>query len=138
MPRFLPLLILALTVGLTSAHAQSSSAAEARVIGTWSGTYGGDASGKFTMVFSRDAAKKLTGTVEVVPETGTGYTATFKSVAVDGNTVNWAYDEPDNDNLEIQLQATVDGDSLAGGAWKTVNLGTHNVLASGTFTGARR
>lgn len=130
-------LVLALTLGLTSIHAQSSSSSEARVIGKWSGTYAGDATGTFTMVFSRDAAKKLTGTVEVVPETGPGYTATFKSVAVDGKTVKWAYDEPDNASMEIQLEATVDGTSMTAGTWKTVDSGAKSVVASGTFTGSK-
>ena len=137
MSRLLSILVLALTVGLTSIHAQGSSSAEARLVGAWAGTYAGDGSGKYTMTFSRDAAKKISGTVEASPDAGSGYTATFKSIVVDGATVKMAYDEPDNSAMEIQLEANVDGDSMTG-SWKSVDTGAKSVVASGTFTGSKR
>jgi hypothetical protein len=132
MSRRLSLIVLALTVGLTSLHAQTSSSAEARLIGTWSGTYAGDASGKDTMVFSRDAAKKLIGKVDVQADAG-NYSATFKSIVVNGATITLAYDEPDNAAMEVQLEATVNGDSMSG-TWKTIDTSAKSVVASGTFT----
>jgi hypothetical protein len=135
MPRLLSLLVLALSVGLNSTHAQSSSG-DARMIGTWSGTYAGDGSGKYTMVFSRDAATKITGTVEVLADAG-GYKATLKSIGVDGTTVKMAYDEPDNSAIEVQLEATLDGNSMTG-TWKSVDTGAKSVVASGTFTGSKQ
>src|SRR6185369_15557951 len=108
MSRFVSLLAIVLTVGLSPLHAQSASSGD--VVGTWSGTYSGDASGKYTMVFSRDAAGKLAGTVEATADAGNGYTPTFKSIVVDGKTVKMAYDDPESATVEVQLEATVDGD----------------------------
>jgi hypothetical protein len=136
MRRLLSMLVLVLTVGLNSVHAQSSSSADDRLIGTWSGTYAGDGTGKFTMAFSRDAAKRITGTVDASPDSGSGYTATFKSIVVDGASVKMAYDEPDNSAMEIQLEATLDGDSMTG-TWKSLDTGAKSVVASGTFTGSK-
>jgi len=135
MSRFVSLLAIVLTVGLGVLHGQSSSSGD--VVGTWSGTYSGDASGKYTMVFSRDAARKIGGTVEATADAGNGYTATFKSVVVDGTTVKMAYDDPENATNEVQLEATVDGNSM-NGTWKSVDTGAKSVVASGTFTGSRR
>jgi hypothetical protein len=136
MPRMLTLAALVLTFGVNFSHAQSSSSADDRVIGTWSGTYAGDGSGKFTMVFSRDAAKKITCTVEVQAEAG-GYTATFKSIVVDGASVRMAYDDPDNSAVEVQVDATLNGNSLTG-TWKSVDTGAKSVVASGTLTGSKQ
>jgi len=135
MSRFVSLLALVLTVSLSPLHAQSASSGD--VVGTWSGTYSGDASGKYTMVFSRDAARKIGGTVEATADAGNGYTATFKSVVVDSKTVKMAYDDPESATVEVQLEATVDGNSMTG-IWKSVNTAAKSVVASGTFTGSKR
>jgi hypothetical protein len=137
MPRLLTILLLALTVAVSSTHARSASSDDDRWIGTWSGTYGGDGTGKYTMVLSRGADKKIGGTVETMPDGGSGYTATFKSVVVDGASVKMAYDDPGNSGIEVQLEATVDGGSLTG-TWKSVDTGAKTVVASGTFTGSKR
>lgn len=137
MPRFLSLLVLGVTLSLSAAHAQSSSSAGDRLIGTWSGTYSGEASGKFTMVFALDAAKKIGGTVQATADAGNGYTATFKSVIVDGTSVKMAYDDPESAGAEVQLEATLDGATMTG-TWKSIDTGAKSVIASGTFTGAKR
>src|SRR5437762_14230903 len=112
MSRFVSLLAIVLTVGLSAFHAQSSSSGD--VVGTWSGTYSGDASGKYTMVFSKDAAGKIGGTVEATADAGNGYTARFKSIVVDGKTIKMAYDDPENAAMEVQLAGTVDGNAMTG------------------------
>jgi hypothetical protein len=135
MSRFVSLLAIVLTVGLNPLRAQSSSSVN--VVGTWSGTYSGDASGKDTMVFSRDAAGKIGGTVEAKADAGNGYTATFKSVVVDGTTIRMAYDDPENSVMEVQLEATIDGGSMTG-TWKSIDTGAGSVVAKGKFTGSKR
>jgi hypothetical protein len=131
------LLLLALTVGVSSVSARSSSSDADRFIGTWSGTYAGDGTGTFTMVLSKDADNKLGGTVETTADGAGSYKATFKSVVVDGESVKMAYDEPSNSGIEVQLSATVDGGSLKG-IWNSVDTGAKTVVASGTFTGSKR
>jgi len=135
MSRFILPLAIVLTVGLSAPYAQSSSSGD--VAGTWSGTYSGDGSGKYTMVLSRDAAGKIGGTVEATADAGNSYTATFKSVVVAGKTVKMAYDDPENATNEVQLEATMDGNSMTG-TWKSVDTVAKSVVATGTFTGAKR
>jgi hypothetical protein len=89
------------------------------------------------MVFSRDAAGKFGGTVEATADAGNSYTATFKSVVVDGKTVKMAYDDPENATAEVQLEVTVDASSMTG-TWKSVDTAAKSVVASGTLTGSKR
>ena len=137
MSRFVSLLVLALAAASGSIHAQTASSNGDGLIGTWTGTYSGDASGKYTMVFSRDAAKQIAGTVEAMADAGNGYKAAFKSVVLDGKTIKMAYDDPENATMEVQLEGTVDGNSMTG-TWKSVDTGAKSVVASGTFTGSER
>ena len=94
--------------------APSSQTAEDNVIGAWSGTWDGASTGKYTMSIARDDAKNLGGTIQTVPDEGGGYTATFKSVVVDGETVTISYDSPAGDATKIQLVATTDGANIKG------------------------
>ena len=117
--------------------APSSQTAEDNVIGAWSGTWDGASTGKYTMSIARDDAKKLGGTIQTVPDEGGGYTATFKSVVVDGATVTISYDSPAGDATEIQLVATIDGATIKG-SWKAMDPASNTVSASGNFIGSRK
>ena len=116
---------------------QTSETAEDKVTGTWTGTWDGASTGKYTMSIARDDAKKLGGTIQTVPDEGGGYTATFKSVAVDGDTVTISYDSPAGDAAEIQLVATTDGVNIKG-SWKAVDPSSNTVSASGNFIGSKK
>ena len=136
MSRLVSLLSCALVLALSPLYAQGSTSGADHLVGTWAGAYSGDGNGKYTMVLSRDADKKITGTVEVSPDGGNGYSATFKSVVVDGAVVKMAYDDPNNSAMEIQLETKLDGDSMTG-TWKSVDTGAKTVVASGTLTGSK-
>jgi hypothetical protein len=116
---------------------RSSQTAEDKVIGAWSGTWDGASTGKYTMSIARDDTKNLGGTIQTVPDDGGGYTATFKSVVVDGETVTISYDSPVGDATEIQLVATTDGANIKG-SWKAVDSSSKTVSASGNFIGSRK
>jgi hypothetical protein len=135
MRRLLPLILLALVVSFVGPHAQSGTTAEDRVIGTWSGSYTGDGSGKYTMTIARDAAKKLGGSLTNTNENGESFTATFATVVVDGPKLTISYPTPGGEAGEVQLEATIDKTALTG-AWKVVD-GAKNVTQSGTFTGTK-
>ena len=115
----------------------SSKAAEDKLIGTWTGTWDGASTGKYTMSIARDDAKKLGGTIQTVPDEGGGYTATFKSVVIDGDTVTISYDSPAGDATEIELEATTDGANIKG-SWKALDPSSKTVSASGNFVGSKK
>ena len=131
--------ILAVAVAIISAaalpQAQRARASKDAIVGSWAGTYDGDGTGKFTMSISRDAAKQLGGTLQAMPDDGGSFTATFKSIVVDGSKVAMAYDSP-GDGGVVQLDATVDATTLKG-TWKSLD-GSGNVVASGAFTSSKQ
>jgi hypothetical protein len=132
-------LMLVFVVALSSAialpSAQGTTASKDPIVGNWAGTYDGDGAGKFTMSISRDAAKQLGGTLQATSDDGGNFTATFKSIVVDGSKVAMAYDSP-GDGAVVTLDATLDGTTLKG-TWKSVD-SSGNVVATGGFTSAKQ
>ena len=131
--------MLVVAIALISAvalpSAQGAAASKDPVVGSWAGTYDGDGTGKFTMSISRDPAGQLGGTLEATTDDGGAFTATFKSIVVDGSKVVMAYDSPGDGNV-VTLDATLDGTTLKG-TWKSVD-GSGTVVASGGFTSAKQ
>lgn len=128
------LLVLALVTGGVAASAAQDAGAEDALVGRWSGTYDGAGVGKFSMAIARDATGKLGGTLEVSSDVG-GYSATFKSIAVNGRAATLKYDTPDG-GAEIQYELTLDGTTFKG-TWKAFAAKSPQVLAQGTITGAK-
>ena len=120
---------IALSAAIALPSAQGTTASKDPIVGNWAGTYDGDDTGKFTMSISRDAAKKLGGTLQATSDDGGNFTATFKSIVVDGSKVTMAYDSP-GDGGVVTLDATLDGATLKG-TWKSVD-------GSGNFTSAKQ
>lgn len=106
-------------------------------VGTWSGTYAGDATGRYSMAITQDKAKTLGGTITISPDGGEGYTATFKSVTAEGKSLKIAYDSPGGEMSEVRLEAALDGQTLEG-AWKVLPAGGGDAVSRGTFTGTRQ
>jgi len=131
-------MVVALTLISAAAlpSAQETGASKDPVVGNWAGTYDGAGTGKSTMSIARDAAKKLGGTLQVVPDDGGGYTATFTSIGVDGNAVFMTYDSPVTGG-QVQLEGTLDGTTLKG-TWKAIEPGSTNVVAGGHFTSSKQ
>ncbi len=136
MRRRLFLLTFGFICGLGLLQAQGKSpAADDKAIGKWAGAYSGDSSGKYTVSIVRDASQKLGGTLDAVPDSGDGYTATFSTVAIDGTKVTMAYDLPGGEG-EVQMAATLDGAAWKG-TWKVVDKATKSASQSGEFTGTK-
>jgi hypothetical protein len=134
MRKTLSLLVLVLSASLIGA-AVSAQQAEDGIVGKWAGTWDGEGSGKYTMSIEDAADKGLGGTVETRPDSGeAGYTATFKSIVVNGAKVTMKYDAPDGG--EVQIEGTLEGTALEG-TWKAFNPGTTSLAASGTFRGTK-
>jgi hypothetical protein len=128
--------VLALLSAVVSTAAQGSSArAEQDLIGKWSGSFTGEGtSGKWSMAVSRDAAKKLTGTLQAMPDGGDGFTVPFKSITVKGKEVALVYDQPGGEG-EVHLDATIEGKGLKG-TWQSMDAAKKPVQR-GNFEGTK-
>jgi hypothetical protein len=124
-------MLFALPVTMARGHAS-----EDALVGKWTGTYdGGGTPGKYAMTLARDAAKKLTGSLDVMPEGGGGYNVPFKSVEATGQAVVLKYDSPEG-NAVVQIDVLIEGTSLTG-TWKALDPANNAVVAEGTLTGTR-
>lgn len=134
--RHLPWIVaVALLFGTVSTLARDTRAQADRLIGTWAGTFDGESSGHFGMAISRDTSKNLTGSIDVAPEMGDGYTANFTSIEVDGDAVTLSYATGDGDT--VKLEGTLDGTTIKG-SWNVFEQGTTTSVLSGDFTTTRR
>jgi len=86
---------------------------EKNLVGAWTGSWGGGSSGSFEMTIAKGADGKLGGSITPKPEGGESYTASFKSVALAEGKVTMKLADP-NDEVEITLEATLDGSALKG------------------------
>jgi hypothetical protein len=110
-----------------------SSAPSDALVGKWTGTFAGDSAGKVSLAIAANASQAFGGTIDVVPDGGDGYTATLKTVTIDGGAVKMAYDSPDGAPVEIQMDAALDGATLKG-TWTMISTNSKEAMASGTFT----
>jgi hypothetical protein len=134
MRKTLSFLVVVCSVSVVGAQASAQQAGD-NILGKWVGTWAGEGTGKYTMSIEHNADKALGGTVETSFDSGEpGYTATFKSIVVDGEKVTMKYDAPDGS--EVEIEGTLEGTALEG-TWKAFEPGTTTLAASGTFTGAK-
>jgi hypothetical protein len=104
----LPLLCLCL-----SGFAQEQNAVEKNLVGAWAGSWSGGSNGAFEMTITKNTEGKLGGSITPKPDGGEGYTVSFKSVALADGKVTLKMSDP-NDEVDITLEATVDGSDLKG------------------------
>jgi hypothetical protein len=126
----LSLLIFA-TVGLSLQAAQA-----ADPVGTWTGTWeGAGGNGGIEIVLEKGKDGALTGRVSVTGELT--YKATLKTVTVDGQKLSWTYDFPPDESIEVQMAATIDGQSIKGN-WSARPKAGGDEIASGTLTAEKK
>lgn len=133
---FLGLVLLTLvTVGAEAQQRGADGASPDDLVGTWSGTWeGAGASGGFELTLEKGKDGSPTGRVSVTGEPT--YKATFRSLAFDGKKMTAAYDFPPDEQMEVVLTATFEGET-AKGTWSARQKGGGE-LASGTWTVARK
>lgn len=126
--------LLAASFSLAAQTQNSKPTAGEKFSGAWAGTFEGDSTGKFEMTISPGADGKHSGSLSVSPDGGEGYTASFKSVSVEGDKIVIKYDSPDGGS-EVALEGTGDG-KAASGKWSIQSQGSQS--ASGTWKTTRK
>jgi len=125
--------IVAIVLAVVSAAAQAPRETQSngsQFVGTWSGRWdGGGASGGFELTIE-SKENTLGGGVSVTGEPT--YKATLKKLAFDGNKMNAAYDFTPDEQAEVVLAATFDGDT-AKGTWSLRAKADGTEVASGTW-----
>ena len=125
----------AAAVSLTAQTTGSKPAGGEKFSGAWAGTFEGDATGKFEMTISPGADGKHSGSLSVSPDNGEGYTASFKSVSIEGDKIVAKYDSPADGGSEVALEGTGDG-KAASGKWSIQSQGSQS--AAGTWKVAKK
>jgi hypothetical protein len=105
-------------------------------VGAWAGTWTGGSSGSFEMTISKGADGKLGGSITPKPEGGESYTASFKSVALADGKVTMKLANP-SDEVEITLEATIDGSALKG-TYSVRAKADGNEVDRGTITASKK
>jgi len=126
---------LAASISLAAQTQNSKTSAGETFGGAWAGTFEGDAIGKFEMTFAPGADGKHAGTINVTPDGGNGYDASFKSVSFDGDKIIAKYDSPGDSPAEVTMEGTSDG-KAASGKWSIQAQGSQ--VASGTWKVSRK
>lgn len=102
--------------------------------GIWTGTWEGAGSGGFELTLEKGNDGAPTGRVSVTGEPT--YKATLKTLAFDSKKMTATYDFPPDEQMEVTLAATFDGDA-AKGTWSVRRKGDSADVASGTWKVAR-
>ena len=105
-------------------------------LGTWSGTWaGGNGTGGFELTLEKAKDASVAGRVSVTGEPT--YKATIKTLSFEGSKLMAKYDFPPDENIEIVLNATFDGDTCKG-TWAARGKAGGEALADGTWTVTRK
>jgi hypothetical protein len=108
-----------LVVTFQTAKAQTSAKSDtlATIAGKWSGTYSGDASGKFELVLNQDSNKKLTGKVTMIADNGNQQTTDLKTISWQNGQLSATYKDPAEDD-EVSFTGSYTNAMLKG-TWKS-------------------
>jgi hypothetical protein len=126
---FASVLVMAVWFGALSS---ATDAPSSQYVGTWSGTWEGGGSGKFDLTFVSGSDGQMTGSVNVGTDGG-DYTAKFTSLSFTGSKMTGKYTYPLDEQGEIALTATFDGNK-ATGTWVLGAKGQDGAaMANGTW-----
>jgi hypothetical protein len=106
-------------------------------VGVWSGTWeaAGGTGGGFELTLEKVKDAAVTGKVSVTGEPT--YKADFKSLTLDGKTLNAKYDFPPVTQAEVGLAASFEGHT-AKGTWSLRAKANDAEVAAGTWTVTRK
>ena len=126
-----------LAVAICAAGVSGQRAAGAdQYVGTWSGQWdGAGGGGGFELTIEKGQDNALTARVSVTGEPT--YKATLKKLSFDGNKMSGAYDFTPDEQAEVILSATFDGDT-AKGTWSLRAKADGTEVASGGWNVTRK
>jgi hypothetical protein len=116
-------------------QAQSKDKGEA-FVGSWAGKWTGGSEGALELTISK-ADGKLAGSITGTPSSGNPFTASFKTVAVEGGTLTATFDVPPDGGPEATLTATLEGGD-AKGAYTLKEKAQGSVVETGTWSASRK
>ena len=87
------------------------------IIGKWSGTYAGDASGKFELVINQDNTRKLTGQVIMLTDNNERHSIDLKTISWKNGQLKATYIDPSEDD-EVTITGSYTNPDLEG-TWKS-------------------
>jgi hypothetical protein len=123
-------LVVMLVSVCAAAQGDTGRAAAERYAGTWSGRWDGDGSGGGFELTIESKESTLSGRVSVTGEPT--YKATLKKLSFDGNKMAGVYDFTPDEQAEVILAATFDGDT-AKGTWSLRVKADGTEVARGTW-----
>jgi hypothetical protein len=122
-------------VGAEARQRGGEGASPGELVGIWSGTWDGAGSGGFELTLEKGKDGAPGGGVSVTGEPT--YKATLKTLAFDGRKMTATYDFPPDEQVEVVLTATFEGQT-AKGTWSARQKGGGAELASGGWTVTRK
>lgn len=127
----IPVVAIVLAIASVAVHATSGTQSNgSQFAGTWSGRWDGDGSGGGFELTIESKDNTLSGAVSVTGEPT--YKATLKKLSFDGNKMIAAYDFTPDDQAEVVLAATFEGDT-AKGTWSLRAKADGAEVARGTW-----
>jgi len=105
-------------------------------VGTWNGTWEGGGSGRFDLTIERGSDGQPGGGVSVGTDQG-DYTAKFKELSFDGQSMKARYEFPLDSQADVTVAGTFNGGE-AEGTWTLVARGGDQAFAGGTWKVAKK
>ncbi|QJW92305.1 hypothetical protein HNV11_10345 [Spirosoma taeanense] len=109
-----------LTASFSTGRAQSTATQTdtlSLIVGKWTGSFDGAASGNFELVLNQDSNRKLSGQVIMIADDGTRHPIDLKTVAWQNGQLNAAYTDP-QDGGEVTFSGKYVSPALKG-TWKS-------------------
>jgi hypothetical protein len=126
------MLVVMLVSAWPAAQRETGRPVDQQYVGTWSGRWDGSGSGGgFELTIEKGQDNALTGRVSVTGEPT--YRATLKKLSFDGSKMTAAYDFTPDEQAEVILAATFDGET-AKGTWSLRSKADGTEVDSGTWT----
>ncbi len=104
--------------GVRAQNPSSTADSPATIVGKWSGTFEGAASGKFELVINQDSNGKLAGQVIMLTDDGSRQPIDLKTITWGKGQLAATYNDPNDGDDEVNFTGTYAKPALKG-TWKS-------------------